>query len=263
MHSATHVAFAEHEVIHMRKHASFAAAALSLTAATAALTACDGLIPGGGAEGLKLPPVEALFVPKPSDGKSSTSTATQAVCADGTDAIADLEARVDGLNNVQQGNLALLKALQDAAPVQTANVTELDVESGGKSLHVQLVQAAGQVALTGTDADGAELISGTYAEDGDQGALTLLADDGTEIDSVWSVEGDGLKFVRDAGEVEAVLNVSGSEVQLVVQDAAAQLAAHWDRDTGAGSIVVDNGTAECWSEGTSAAEMCDVDCGAP
>lgn len=224
------------------------------------ITACDlgGLLPG---EAAALPPIEALFLPKPSDARSNT--ASQAACADGNATIADLEARVDALNASVQDDLALLRALYDASPETQAAITIYTVEADGRTLEVQLVDGGDELAITGTVAGEEEaLISGAYREDGSEGAISIEGADGT-IASAWHTEDVGLQIARNEGDVSAAVNVEDTTVELAITDGADSLAAHWDRETGAGEMAASGGAAACWSAGETADDMCDVDCAAP
>ena len=69
-------------------------------AALLASTGCD-LLPTEEANG-QLPPQESVLIPKPSE-RPADNTEEQAVCAEGNDVGAAIEARIDGL---QQGAVA-------------------------------------------------------------------------------------------------------------------------------------------------------------
>lgn len=221
------------------------------------LPACElgDLMPG---EAASLPPVEALFLPKPSDARSST--ATQAACAEGNETIVSLEARVDELNASVQQDLALLQALYDASPDASAAITIYSVEADGRTLEVRLVDSGDEVAVTGT-VEGEEdaLLSGAYKSDGSEGAIAIEGADGS-ISSAWHTEGDVLQIARTEGSLSAAVNIEASKVELAVTDGADSLAAHWDRDTGAGEMAASDGVAACWSAGETADDMCDVSC---
>lgn len=226
----------------------------------AALAACDlaGLLPGDAAA---LPPVEALFLPKPSDARSNTGS--QAVCEAGNEAVVALEARVDELNASVQQDLALLRALYDASPDTQAAITIYTVEADGRTLEVQVVDGGDELAITGT-VEGADqaLISGAYREDGTEGAITIESAEGS-IASAWHTEDTGLQIARTEGDVSAAVNIDESTVELAITDGASSLAAHWDRETGEGEMAESAGAAACWSAGDGADDMCDVDCAAP
>lgn len=222
-----------------------------------ALTACDlgGLLPGDAAA---LPPIEALFVPKPTDARSNT--AEQAACAEGNETIQTLEARVDELNASVEADLALLQALYAASPDATAAVTIYTVEADGRTLEVRLVDSGEEIAITGTvEGEDDALISGAYKSDGSEGAISLEGEDGT-IASAWHTEENGIQIARNEGDVSAAVNVEDSTVELAITDASGSLAAHWDRETGAGELAESGGAAACWSAGESADDMCDVSC---
>jgi hypothetical protein len=160
-------------------------------------------------------------------------------------------------------NVALLRALYDASPSTQANISTYEVTADGRTLTVQLVQANGQVAISGTLDDGRDLISGTYAEDGSQGAISISKEGSTEeIASVWSTNDDKIQIARTEGDdLNVAVDISGAQVQLAITDGAEQLAAQWDRETGAGQFVSGAADAQCWSAGDTAADMCDVACG--
>ncbi len=209
-------------------------------------------------DGAPLPPMEALFLPKPSDGRSNT--ASQAACEDGNDAIVALEARIDELNASVQGDLALLHALYDASPNAQAGISIYTVEEGGRTLEVRLVDGGEEIAITGTvEGEDDALISGAYKSDGSEGAISLESADGT-IASAWHTEDDQLQIARNEGEVSAAVDIDGSTVELAITDGADSLAAHWDRETGEGEMAESGGDASCWSAGDGADDMCDVSC---
>ncbi len=224
----------------------------------AALSACElgDFLPNGDAA--PLPPVEALFLPKPSDGRSNT--ASQAACADGNDAIVALEARIDELNASVQDDLALLRALYDASPDAQAGISIYTVEADGRTLEVRLVDSGEEVAITGTvEGEDDALISGAYKSDGSEGAISLEGADGT-IASAWHTEDGQLQIARNEGDVAAAVDIDDSTVELAITDGADSLAAHWDRETGEGEMAESGGSASCWSAGDGADDMCDVTC---
>ncbi|MBI1946510.1 MAG: hypothetical protein HYS27_12485 [Deltaproteobacteria bacterium] len=226
-----------------------------------ALTACDlaAFLPGGDAAGL--PPIEALFLPKPSDARSSTGV--QAVCEAGNETIVALEARVDELNASVQQDLALLRALYDASPETQATISIYTVEADGRTLEVQVVDGGDELAITGTvQGEDDALISGAYREDGTEGAISIEGADGS-IASAWHTEDAGLQIARNEGDVSAAVNIEDSTVELAITDGTESLAAHWDRETGEGEMAESGGAAACWSAGESADDMCDADCAAP
>lgn len=221
-----------------------------------ALTACDlaGLLPGDAAA---LPPSEALFLPKPSDGRSNTA---QAACATGNETIVALEARVDELNASVADDLALLRALYDASPDAQAAITTYTVEADGRTLEVRLVDSGEEIAITGTvEGEEEALISGAYKSDGSEGAISIEGADGA-IASAWHTEDAGMQIARNEGDVSAAVNIDDTTVELAITDSADSLAAHWDRETGAGEMAASGGAAACWSAGDSADDMCDADC---
>lgn len=228
---------------------------LHLALATLALipvAACDT---GGDDKGL--PPLEALFVPKPSDAASST--AVQAVCADGNDTIAGLEARIDAINGSVADDLALLQGLYETAPSTEVGVATYDVERDGQTLHVEVVTAAEQVAITGT-LDGDEYLSGSYVVDGSQGALVIKGDDG-DIASAWETEEGKLHIARDSADISVVVEIDAEKVSLAIVEGEVAEAAEWNRETRAGSFTSSEGTVGCWEAATAAADMCDATCG--
>lgn len=241
----------------MTKRTALPTTLITVLLGCSALTACDlaGLLPGDAAP---LPPIEALFVPKPSDARSTTSQ--QAACEAGNDAIADLEARVDGLNASVQDDLALLRALYDASPDAQAAVTTYTVNADGRTLEVRLVDSGEEIAITGTVAgEDDPLISGAYHSDGSEGAISIAGAAGA-IASAWSTQDGRLEIARNEGDVSAAVDVDDTTVELAITEGADSLAAHWDRETGGGEMAASGGTAACWSAGETADDMCDVDC---
>lgn len=224
-------------------------AALSPTAA------CELLGAGGGGDASSLPPIESLFIPKPSDPASST--AVQAACADGNATITALEARIDELNASVADDLALLRGLYDAAPTTAAGISSYDVDVDGRTLHVELVEAAGQVAITGT-IDDEDYLSGAYNTDGSQGTLSLKAADG-DVASTWETSDGKLAIARVEGELHVAVAIEDAKVALAIDDSTASEAAEWSRETRAGRYASADAVG-CWDGAETAADMCDVAC---
>ena len=219
------------------------------------LGACDVLGDVGGGDGASLPPIESLFIPKPSDAASST--AVQAACADGNETITALEARIDELNASVADDLALLQGLYEASPTGTAGISSFDVDADGRTLHVELVEAAGQVAITGT-IDGEDYLDGAYDTDGTAGALTLKTADG-EIASTWETEGDKTAIARVEGELHVAVSIESTKVALAIESPDGAEAAEWDRETRAGRYASADAVG-CWDGAEAAADMCDAAC---
>jgi hypothetical protein len=233
------------------------ALALALLAPTIGCELFESLLPEGSAT---LPPFEALLVPKPSD-TGADNTQEQAVCEDGNDAVVALEARVDALNTDLAADIALLRSLYTATPIVVGNVVTYEVESGGRSLSVQLVRSdEGEVAISATREDQiGNYIAGAYQEDGGKGAITINAGE-ESISSVWDTEGGEVKIARNQAEANLAIQVTDSRVRLAITAGADVVAAVWDRSNGEGAAVVGTEAAACWSGGSNVSEMCNEFC---
>jgi hypothetical protein len=235
----------------------------AVCALTVASTGCD-LIPGLLPEvEANLPPLQSIFIPTPSQ-TAADNTEEQAVCAEGNDAAAGLEARIEALNASIEGERALLEALYAAQPTGAGNIVTYTAEAGGRSLNVQLVVSDGDVVITANiDAD-TVFISGTYKEDGSEGAIAITPAEGEAIASVWSNDENGLNIVRTEGEgaVAAVFNDGADQDTLAVSgtgEGVVTLLAVWN-DDGSGAVIEGEGEAGCWSAGADVADLCNVAC---
>jgi hypothetical protein len=213
---------------------------------------------------LPLPPVETLFVPKPSDPTSST--AVQALCVDGNETITALEARIDELNASVASDLALLRGLYQASPQIEGTTTTYDVDVGGSTMHLEVAQTTpDQIGIIGT-LNGAEHLTGTAdgtfgfsgSFQGRGGALVLKGDDG-DISSTWEFADGTLTIARVEGDVNVALSVDADKVTLAINEDGASESAEWDRATHAGRSVFFD-TVSCWDAAETAADMCDVAC---
>jgi hypothetical protein len=238
----------------------------AVCALTVASTGCDlisGLLPEVEAN---LPPLQSIFIPTPSEvaAANANSTDEQAVCADGNDVATGLESRIAALNASIEGERALVDAVYAAQPTGVGNVVTYTAEAGGRSLNVQLVVNDGDVVLTANiDAD-TVFISGTYKEDGSEGAIAITPAEGEPIASAWTTDDKGLSIARTEGEgaVAAAFNDGADRDTLVVSgsgEGVVTLLAVWNAD-GSGAVVEGEGEAGCWSAGTDVADLCNVTC---
>jgi hypothetical protein len=222
---------------------------------------CDsfGFNPGGFGTQDRLPPWESLAIPKPSDALSGQ--VAQALCAEGTDAIDALEARIDALNGSQANDIALLASLYASSPTVVAGVASYEVNEGGRTLRVELVTNEDEVAITGT-VDDAPYVAGAYQTDNSRGAITIETEEGT-ISSAWTSTAERLEIARTAstanGSLNAAVTVDVNKVRLATTDGDESLAAVWDRDSRSGSYA-SGAVNGCWEGATIAADMCTVVC---
>jgi hypothetical protein len=236
----------------------------AVCALTVASTGCDlvpGLLPEVEAN---LPPLQSIFIPTPSQ-TAADNTEEQAVCADGNDVATGIEARIAALNASIEGERALLDALYAAQPTGAGNIVTYTVEAGGRSLNVQLVVDEEDVVLTANIDVDTVFISGTYKQDGSEGAIAITPAEGDAIASVWSTDENGaLNIARTEGEgaVAAVFNDGADQDTLAVSgtgEGVVTLVAVWNVD-GSGAAIEGTEEAGCWSAGTAVADLCNVTC---
>jgi hypothetical protein len=228
-------------------------------AALLASTGCD-LIPTEAIEGT-LPPLESLLIPKPSE-RAADNTEEQAVCADGNDVGAAIEARIDGLNASIAADRALLEAIYATEPTGIAGVATYEAEVGGRTLNIQLVTEDDEFIIS-ANIDLAVYISGRYKADASEGAIVITPTDGDPIASTWTTDGGTLNMARVEGEaaVASVFTNDGDKGRLAVTgEAIVSLVAVWGLADGAGAAIEGTDEAGCWSAGDAAADLCTVVC---
>lgn len=236
------------------------AAVSALVVAASGCELLPGLLPE--VEG-SLPPLQAIFIPTPSQ-VAAASAEEQAVCADGNDVAAALEARIEALNASIDGERALVQALYAAQPTGAGNIVTYTAEAGGRSLNVQLVVDDGDVVITANIDTETPLIAGTYKQDGSEGALTITPAEGEAIVSAWTTEDDALSIARTEGEgaIAAAFNDGATRDTLAVSgtgEGVVTLVAVWN-DDGSGAAVEGTEAAGCWGAGADVADLCTVAC---
>jgi len=236
----------------------------AVCALTVASTGCD-LIPGLLPEvEANLPPLQSIFIPTPSQ-TAADNTEEQAVCAEGNDVATGIEARIAALNASIEGERALLDALYASQPTGAGNIVTYTAEAGGRSLNVQLVVDEEDVVITANIDVETPFISGTYKQDGSEGAIAITPAEGEAIASVWSTqEGGALNVARTEGEgaVAAVFNDGADQDTLAVSgtgEGVVTLVAVWNAD-GSGAAIEGAEEAGCWSAGADVADLCNVTC---
>lgn len=232
---------------------------------TVASTGCD-LIPGLLPEvEANLPPLQSIFIPTPSQ-TAADNTEEQAVCADGNDVASGLEARIAALNASIEGERALLDALYAAQPTGAGNIVTFTAEAGGRSLNVQLVVDDEDVVITANIDTETPFISGTYKQDGSEGAIAITPIEGEAIATGWTTEEGGeLRIARTEGAEGAIAAVfvdGAAQDTLAVSgtgEGVVTLVAVWNAD-GSGAAIEGTEDAGCWSAGADVADLCNITC---
>lgn len=238
-----------------------AAAVCALAVASSGCELIPGLLPEVDAN---LPPFESVFIPTPSE-QGAANSEEQAVCADGNDVALGIEARIDALNATIEAERALLNALYASQPTGAGDIVTYTAEAGGRTLNVQLVVNEDDVVITANIDVETPFISGTYKQDGSEGAIAITPAEGEAIASVWTTGDDGaLNVARTEGEgsVAAVYNDAGDQATLAISgtgEGVVTLVSVWNAD-GSGAAIEGTEDAGCWSAGADVADLCNIVC---
>ena len=190
------------------------------------------------------------------DGTSNASSS--AICASGQDSYDQLTAIIDEENAMHDDDLALIAEVLAANPSFEDGIAHYEAEVDGRTLAVESISASEGDVFTGTltdeNGDEHEVLSGVTTDSVRDGTLTLSFPDSDEIEVAFSENVAGRQIVRTVGSHEAVLDITESDVRLVVDD----VIAWWSLEDYAG-VVLDNDVA-CFEGAAGSDDFCDTEC---
>ncbi len=234
---------------------------LVVSLAMSSAVACDGGFAMGEPE---LPALSVFKILKPHEMKAQAAQNASAVCATGDENYTTLSAIIDEENAAHAEDLALIEAALQSNPVVDQGIVEYEAEIEGRTLVIAVVSDASEGhVFTGTlvDENGEEqeVLDGVKVADRESGTLNLHLPDSEALQVVFDEDEDGdQRIVRTAGSHEAVLEITGSDVRLVVDD----VIAWWNVDDDAGVVLSGDAATGigCFEGGADETEYCDLAC---